>query len=82
MPAGAFHVGDLEAVPYPTGRFDTILVADVLPYVADPLAALRELRRICSGKGPARYQRTSFCAEQRPTKGRYVPCATDERVPW
>src|SRR5205085_5728486 len=50
-PAGAFRSGDLEALPYPTGTFDAILVADVLPYVADPVAALRELRRVCDWQG-------------------------------
>jgi SAM-dependent methyltransferase len=51
LPDGDFRVGDLEALPYPDGTFDAILVADVLPYVADPLAALRELRRVCDWLG-------------------------------
>src|SRR3954470_15287339 len=46
LPDGDFRTGDLEALPYPTGTFDAILVADVLPYVADPVAVLRELRRV------------------------------------
>jgi SAM-dependent methyltransferase len=51
LPDGDFRVGDLETLPYPSGTFDAILVADVLPYVADPLAALRELRRVCAWQG-------------------------------
>jgi SAM-dependent methyltransferase len=53
LPDGDFRTGDLEALPYPDGTFDVILVADVLPYVADPdpLAALRELRRVCDWQG-------------------------------
>jgi SAM-dependent methyltransferase len=51
LPDGDFRVGDLEALPYPSGTFDAILVADVLPYVADPLAALCELRRVCDWLG-------------------------------
>src|ERR671934_2251393 len=51
LPDGDFRVSDLEALPYPSGTFDAILVADVLPYVADPLAALRELRRVCDWLG-------------------------------
>jgi SAM-dependent methyltransferase len=51
LPDGDFRVGDLEALPYPSGTFDAILVADVLPYVADPLAVLRELRRVCDWLG-------------------------------
>src|SRR5439155_10236663 len=33
VPDGDFRTGDLEALPYPSGTFDAILVADVLPYV-------------------------------------------------
>jgi SAM-dependent methyltransferase len=51
LPDGDFRTGDLEALPYPDGTFDAILVADVLPYMADPLAALRELRRVCDWLG-------------------------------
>jgi SAM-dependent methyltransferase len=51
LPDGDFRTGDLEALPYPSGTFDAILVADVLPYVADPLAALCELRRVCAWLG-------------------------------
>jgi SAM-dependent methyltransferase len=47
VPDGAFHLGDLEALPYPSGSFDAVIVADVLPYVANPGAALREVRRVC-----------------------------------
>src|SRR5205085_684328 len=35
LPDGDFRTGDLEALPYPDGTFDAILVADVLPYLAD-----------------------------------------------
>jgi SAM-dependent methyltransferase len=48
---GDFRAADPEALPYPTGTFDAILVADVLPYVADPVAVLRELRRVCNWLG-------------------------------
>ena len=48
---GDFRLGDLEALPYADQTFDAILAADVLPYVADPLAALRELRRVCAPQG-------------------------------
>jgi SAM-dependent methyltransferase len=51
VPDGDFCVGDLEALPYADGTFDAILAADVLPYVADPAAALRELRRVCTPGG-------------------------------
>jgi SAM-dependent methyltransferase len=51
LPDGDFRTADLEALPYPSGTFDAILVADVLPYVADPVAVLRELRRVCAWQG-------------------------------
>jgi len=51
LPDGDFRTGDLEALPYPDGTFDAILVADVLPYLADPVAVLCELRRVCDWQG-------------------------------
>jgi SAM-dependent methyltransferase len=51
LPEGDFRTADLAALPYPSGTFDAILVADVLPSVADPVAVLRELRRVCDWQG-------------------------------
>jgi SAM-dependent methyltransferase len=51
VPDGDFRLGDLEALPYTDEAFDTIIAADVLPYVADPTTALRELRRVCTPPG-------------------------------
>lgn len=51
VPDADFRVGDLAALPYPDGTFDTVLCANVMPYVADPLAAIRELRRVCASGG-------------------------------
>jgi SAM-dependent methyltransferase len=51
VPDGDFRQGDLEALPYTDGTFDTVIAADVLPYVADPLVALGELRRVCAPWG-------------------------------
>lgn len=51
VPDGDFRLGDLETLPYADGTFDAVIAADVLPYVADPLAALRELRRVCARQG-------------------------------
>jgi SAM-dependent methyltransferase len=51
VPDGDFRPGDLEELPYPGGTFDVILALDVLPYVAMPVAALRELRRVCAPGG-------------------------------
>jgi SAM-dependent methyltransferase len=51
VPDGDFRLGDVEAMPYGDATFDAVLAADVLAYVADPLAALRELRRVCVPRG-------------------------------
>ena len=51
VPEGDFRLGDLDALPYAAGTFDAVLAVDVLPYVADPLAALGELRRVCRRGG-------------------------------
>lgn len=51
VPDGDFRVGEIEALPYAAGTFDVVLACDVLPYAADPLAALRELRRVCAPGG-------------------------------
>ncbi len=48
VPDGNFQIGDLEDLPYAAGTFDAVLAVDVLPYVAGPLAALGELRRVCA----------------------------------
>src|SRR5687768_5132846 len=42
VPAGDFRAGDLEALPYADGAFDTILVANSVQYAGSPVAALRE----------------------------------------
>lgn len=51
VPDGDFRLGNLEDLPYADGSFDVILAVDVLPYVADPLAALGEVRRVCAPGG-------------------------------
>ena len=51
MADGGFSIGDLEDLPYADGTFDAVLAADVLQCVADPAAALGELRRVCMPGG-------------------------------
>jgi SAM-dependent methyltransferase len=67
VPDADFCVGDLEALPYRDGIFDAIIVADVLPYVADPGLALTELRRVCAPRGrvvTAVWGRPEECEQQ------------------
>lgn len=51
VPDGSFQVGDLEELPYVDHAFDAIIAADALGYAADPIAALGELRRVCTPGG-------------------------------
>ncbi len=46
VPDGDFRLGDLEFLPYAGHTFDAVIAADVLPYVAEPAVALRELTRV------------------------------------
>jgi ubiquinone/menaquinone biosynthesis C-methylase UbiE len=51
VPQGDFRVGDLEALPYSKKAFDAIVAALSVQYAADPVVALRELKRICDSSG-------------------------------
>jgi len=51
VPQGDFRVGDLEALPYGEKSFDVILASLSVQYAADPIAALRELKRVCASGG-------------------------------
>lgn len=41
-----FHLGDLEELPFPDGTFDVVTGFNAFQFAADPVAALREARRI------------------------------------
>lgn len=40
------YVGDLAAIPIDDNRFDLVLLSQVLEHVSDPVAVLREMRRV------------------------------------
>lgn len=42
-----FLVGDAYALPFPEGSFDVVHAHQTLQHVADPVAVLREMRRVC-----------------------------------
>jgi len=44
-------VGDVHALDLPSGRFDVVHAHQVLQHVADPVAALREMIRVCRPGG-------------------------------
>jgi SAM-dependent methyltransferase len=48
--AGA-AVGDVYALDHPDGAFDVVHAHQVLQHLADPVAALREMRRVCRPGG-------------------------------
>jgi SAM-dependent methyltransferase len=46
--AGVF--ADITALPFPDDSFDLVLAIEVLEHVPDPAAAVRELRRLATGR--------------------------------
>ncbi len=44
-------VGDVHDLPFPDGSFDVVHAHQVLQHVADPVRALREMRRVCRPDG-------------------------------
>lgn len=51
VPAGTFHEGDLEQLPFADGTFDLVTGFNAFQYAADPVAALAEARRIAKPTG-------------------------------
>jgi SAM-dependent methyltransferase len=49
VPDGDFRVGDLEELPYEDGAFDVVTGFNAFQYAADPVHALAEARRVCTG---------------------------------
>jgi ubiquinone/menaquinone biosynthesis C-methylase UbiE len=47
----SFRVGDVHELPVDDGSFDVVHAHQVLQHLADPVAALREMRRVCRPGG-------------------------------
>lgn len=47
----AFQVADVYALPFADGSFDVVHAHQVLQHLTDPVAALREMRRVCRPGG-------------------------------
>lgn len=52
MPAADLREGDLEELPYSDESFDAVTAFNSVQYAADPVAALRELRRVAVPGAP------------------------------
>ncbi|MFI9719705.1 class I SAM-dependent methyltransferase [Streptomyces sp. NPDC052396] len=46
-----FTTGDVRALDFPDGSFDAVHAHQVLQHLADPVGALREMRRVCRPGG-------------------------------
>jgi 2-polyprenyl-3-methyl-5-hydroxy-6-metoxy-1,4-benzoquinol methylase len=46
-----FAVGDVYALDHPAGSFDVVHAHQVLQHLSDPVAALREMARVCTPTG-------------------------------
>lgn len=46
-----FEQADVMALPYPDGHFDVVHAHQVLQHLADPVGAMREMRRVCRPGG-------------------------------
>lgn len=49
----AFQEADAQALPFTDGSFGKVLCVETLEYVADPIRALREMRRVLGPDGAA-----------------------------
>ena len=52
VPAADIRQGDLESLPFAEHTFDAITAFNSVQYAADPVAALRELRRVARSGAP------------------------------
>lgn len=46
-----FRVGDIHALDFPDNSFDIVHVHQVLQHIADPIQAIREMRRVAKSDG-------------------------------
>jgi SAM-dependent methyltransferase len=58
-----FRTGDAEALPFPDGAFDAVTIGFAMMHFADPLAVLRECRRVLRADG-----RVAFSAWAAPAR--------------
>jgi ubiquinone/menaquinone biosynthesis C-methylase UbiE len=59
VPDGSFTLGDIQSFDFPDESFDVVFAANSVQYAKDPLATLREFKRVCKKEGshPVRMQK-------------------------
>jgi ubiquinone/menaquinone biosynthesis C-methylase UbiE len=57
-----FAVGDVHALDFPDASFDVVHAHQVLQHVADPVGALREMRRVCRPDGYVAVRDSDYAA--------------------
>ena len=57
-----FVQGDATALGFPDGSFDVVHAHQVMHHLADPVAALREMRRVCRPGGAVAVRETDYGA--------------------
>ncbi|QMU78756.1 methyltransferase domain-containing protein [Streptacidiphilus sp. PB12-B1b] len=57
-----FEVADVHALPYADDSFDVVHAHQVLQHVADPVQALREMRRVCRPGGVVAVRDADYAA--------------------
>lgn len=56
------RIGDVHALDLPAGGFDVVHASQVLQHVADPVQALREMRRVCKPGGIVAVRASDYAA--------------------
>lgn len=51
VPNGVFRVGDIEELPFADATFDAVVATNSVQYAAEPVNALREIKRVCRPGG-------------------------------
>jgi SAM-dependent methyltransferase len=52
LPDADLRQGDLETLPWDDGSFDAVTAFNSVQYASDPVAALREIRRVATAEAP------------------------------
>jgi SAM-dependent methyltransferase len=61
-PNVSFRIGDVYSLDFDDGSFDVVHAHQVLQHLADPVAALREMRRVCRPGGTVAYRDADYGA--------------------